>query len=500
MFLLDKLFQIRNDHNPGEEKPFLDHLEDLRSTIFRIVITLVIGFALCFGFKDTLMEVIRAPISNVWKLKLDTSLHKLPVEVKAETWERAAQAASFSNQFTPPQRAHYFKQLSGGEEEFPFHAESVSYYRAAIAIDDKKARETFIKELPEVSEQMKKQLTELVNRFGDGNGPDARADGKQRTVLMQSLKPTEGFMLSFKLALFAGIIVTFPFLLFYILQFVLPGLHKKEKKALFPALFIGFFLFLTGVLFSYFIVLPRVLEFFSGYSSSMGIINDWRIGDYISFALQFTLIFGLAFELPVIVMALVYIGILEYKTMASSRSYAVLAIFIIAALITPTPDALTLILLAGPMYFLYEICIWMSWFVQRKNAKIEAEQEVEKQQRLDQLVKEVEAEEKERHERMKTEGLVAPAHLLSYGDDEVEEQEEDLDPSSDEYWAEQDRLHDEEGRLLEDLKDLEDTGNEEDYDQLLKDEHPEFRDEEEEEAEDSAEDDADSEDKPSPKA
>jgi len=199
-------------------------------------------------------------------------------------------------------------------------------------------------------------------------------------------------MLSFKLALFAGIALTFPFLLFFILQFVLPGLHKKEKKVLFPALAIGFGLFLGGGYFAYSMVLPRALEFFSTFSGGMGISNDWRIGDYISFTTQFVLIFGLAFELPVLVMALVVLDFLSYSTMAKSRSYAIVGILVLAAVITPTPDAMTLGLLAVPMYILYELCIILSWFVERKRRKKEEEEAAEEAKRVENLVRDTKRE------------------------------------------------------------------------------------------------------------
>lgn len=114
----------------------------------------------------------------------------------------------------------------------------------------------------------------------------------------------------------------------------------------------------------------------------MGITNDWRIGYYISFATTFVLIFGLAFELPVVVMTLVHLGILSFSVMHNTRSYAVLAIIVIAALITPTPDIPTLMLLAGPMYVLYEICIWLSYFYERKRKREEEEEEKEYMKRL----------------------------------------------------------------------------------------------------------------------
>jgi hypothetical protein len=130
---------------------------------------------------------------------------------------------------------------------------------------------------------------------------------------------------------------------------------------------IGFALFLVGVCFAYFVVLPKTLVFFHNFTDSMGIVNEWRIGYYISFATQFTLLFGLSFELPVVVMTLVKIGILNWEMMRHTRGYATLAIFVVAAVITPTPDAFTLCLLAIPMVLLYEICIWLAWWEYKKH-------------------------------------------------------------------------------------------------------------------------------------
>ena len=106
----------------------------------------------------------------------------------------------------------------------------------------------------------------------------------------------------------------------------------------------------------------------------MGISNDWRIGEYISFATQFTLLFGASFELPVIVMVFVKLGLLGYDTMSRTRSYAILAIFVTAAVLTPTPDIATMLVMAAPMIILYEICIWLAYF-DRKKARIKEEQE-----------------------------------------------------------------------------------------------------------------------------
>jgi len=238
-------------------------------------------------------------------------------------------------------------------------------------------RVPFIEQLPE-SEQATRDLSlRLLEKLP---AADLNASGNLR--LMSSLKPTETFMLTMKLAFFAGVVVSFPFLLYFLLQFILPGLKEQERKALWPALAIGFGLFLVGVLFAYFFVLPRVLTFFYDWGQELGISNDWRIGYYISFATQFVLIFGLAFELPVVVMTLVRLEILSHSMMRDTRSYAILAIFVIAAVITPTPDALTLFLLAGPMYLLYELCIWLSYFHEKKRNRLESEEEEERMKYL----------------------------------------------------------------------------------------------------------------------
>lgn len=377
MYVLKKIFQLRDKTHEDEEKPFLEHLEDLRIVITRVVLTLLIAMGVCFAFRNELMGIIRAPVEQVWTQSQEEKMPDGPVQLDLPTWEAAKKAERDTAGFTPGQRRHYYNIADrDGSLNLGFHAECVRYYRAAIDMENSYgAGEEFIRELPGIDDEMRAQLLALM----DGEKrPDAAVDSRGKLVLMQSLTPTEGFMLSLKLALFAGIVVSFPLLLFFTLQFILPGLKQNEKKALWPALAIGFGLFLAGVLFSYFFVLPKVLDFFYTYSQDMGVTNEWRIGYYISFATQFTLIFGLAFELPVVVMTMVRLGILNYEIMRNTRSYAILAIVVIAAVITPTPDVATLAFLAVPMIILYEICIWLAFFHKRK----EREQELREQEEL----------------------------------------------------------------------------------------------------------------------
>ena len=374
MFFLKKIFQLRDQSNPSAEKPFLEHLEDLRVSITRIVLTLLISTIACFIFRNELMDIIRRPVTQVWEQGEQSALKDTGIDL--DKWEAAKTIAEVFNKLEEQDRAHYLQTFENPDEILN-NIRIVNLFRAALTIENEEQQKTFIESHSGLDEALRNKVLALI----DG-GPSPRVDARGKLVLMQALKPTEGFMLSIKLAFFAGIVISFPFLLYFILQFVLPGMHDAERKALWPAMAIGFGLFLSGVFFSYYIVLPEVLEFFHEYSSDMMIENEWRIGYYISFATQFTLIFGLSFELPVLVMTLVKLGILNCEMMRRTRAYAILSIFVIAALITPTPDAFTLCLLAGPMVVLYEICIWLAFLLERKTARLEAEEERERMERM----------------------------------------------------------------------------------------------------------------------
>ncbi|HEX5790958.1 MAG TPA: twin-arginine translocase subunit TatC [Luteolibacter sp.] len=368
MYLLKKIIQLREKVHVDHEKPFLEHLEDLRKMIMRVAITLVIAMAACFSFQKQLMEILRRPVEEVRRQQIASHL---PVEKKdqaprlltVELWAKAKHVEQAVAGLEESQRQAYYAALS--DPELVFHARSVALLRAAQSLPEE-ARKSFVENLT-VEPEMRRQVEVLVKM-----GPDSQVEQRGDLRLMSALKPTETFMLSMKLSFFAGIIVSFPLVLMFILQFVLPGLHAHEKKTLWPAMAIGFGLFFGGVLFAYFQVLPRALTFFYEWGGSLGVSNDWRIGEYISFATQFTLLFGVAFELPVVVMVLVKLGLLSYETMSSTRSYAIVAIMVLAAVLTPTPDAFTLSLMAVPMIILYEICIWLAWFDRRKRRREEA--------------------------------------------------------------------------------------------------------------------------------
>jgi len=187
---------------------------------------------------------------------------------------------------------------------------------------------------------------------------------------LRALGITDSITISFHLAFYAGIVISFPLLLYFLAEFVLPALTVVEKRFLFPAIAVSFGLFLLGVVICYFWLLPKTILFFFRDTQSLGWTPAWTVQQYYSFVTRFTIGFGLAFELPVVVLALVRFGLITYAFMRRTRPYAVVLIFILATIITPTPDILTLVVMALPMCLLYESCIWIAWFMERRASRL----------------------------------------------------------------------------------------------------------------------------------
>src|SRR5436853_7006610 len=254
---LRDVFKFRELPESETSKPFLEHLEDLRWTVVKMAITLVLAMLVCFAFRSLLVQVMQAP------------LHGLDPQIGA----------------------------------------------------------------------------------------------------LKALGVTDSLVISFHLAFYAGIVVSFPLLLYFIAEFVLPALTAVEKRFLFPAIVGSFGLFLLGVVVCYFWLLPKTILFFFRDTQSLGWAPTWTVQQYYSFVTRFTIGFGLAFELPVVVLALVRFGLITYGFMARTRPYALVLIFVLASIITPTPDILTLIAMALPMCLLYESCIWIAWLMERRRLK-----------------------------------------------------------------------------------------------------------------------------------
>lgn len=176
------------------------------------------------------------------------------------------------------------------------------------------------------------------------------------------MRPAEAFMIYMKVALLSGLVLASPFILYELYAFVRPALTKRERRFTLICIPLALVLFIAGLLFSYSFVFPRGLEFFLGFAA--GKVNPLiSMESYLDFLLMLVVPFGFAFNVPVILTLLAYLGIISSKMLMKFQRHVILAAFIIAGVITPTPDIITQTLLAVPLILLYEVSIVLIRFV-----------------------------------------------------------------------------------------------------------------------------------------
>ena len=195
-----------------------------------------------------------------------------------------------------------------------------------------------------------------------------KAAGQSTVIYTQIF---EAFFVQVKVAFFAAMMVSFPIIANQLWQFVAPGLYKKEKRALLPFLLATPLLFLTGAAMAYFVAVPMALHFLLSFQGDVGGVHREAlpaIGNYLSFIMQFLFAFGLAFLLPVLMMLLARAGIVSRAQLKSARRYAIVAAFVVAAVLTP-PDIGSQLLLAIPLCILYELGLIGIWFSERRQSR-----------------------------------------------------------------------------------------------------------------------------------
>ena len=172
---------------------------------------------------------------------------------------------------------------------------------------------------------------------------------------LQTLAPAEAFSAHLSLSLVAGIIISSPVIFYQFWRFVSPGLREKERKTAVRAAFVSVLLFLAGVAFAWFLMLEPAINVFRSFETG-NIVGHWSLANYISFLGKFIIIFGITFQLPVLVLMLVRLGVVTPKDLAKYRRHIIVGLLIAAAILTP-PDPLTQIMLTLPLYILFELSL-----------------------------------------------------------------------------------------------------------------------------------------------
>ena len=311
--------------SPGSRKSFWDHLKDLRSALVKSAIAICLCLVLCLVFVNRIAEFLEYPIRHMNLFDKDHPTVTL---------------------------------LWGSGKLGPFDIDR--------------------KDFPLLPAGDSPHVTYRVN--SKMIGPDqvltitpekTSQEPDDIKVRLHNLSPAEGFLVAFHIALYAAIAISSPFWIWFMGGFILPALHVHERRALLSWLGWGVFLFLAGVCLTYFLLLPVALRASIEYSQLLGFsAYDWQADQYISFTAKFLLGMGLGFQFPLVVLMLVKLGILGYRDLAKYRRHVIVLSLILGAVLT-TPEVVTQVAMAVPLYLLYEICIWIAWYWERKKRQTE---------------------------------------------------------------------------------------------------------------------------------
>jgi len=199
------------------------------------------------------------------------------------------------------------------------------------------------------------------------------------------------FLTPFKLSMVTAIFISMPFILYQLWAFIAPGLYKHEKSMAFPLLFSSIILFYLGMVFAYFVVFPLIFGFFTGIQLQ-GVTMMTDITRYLDFVLKMFFAFGIAFEVPIATIIVIATGMTTAEKLADKRPYVIVVAFIVGMLLTP-PDVVSQMLLAVPMWILFEFGLIFSRILMRKRERLAKEKEAQEEQQLDDEFEQAIAEE-----------------------------------------------------------------------------------------------------------
>ena len=220
---------------------------------------------------------------------------------------------------------------------------------------------------------LKDWLFDIVLWPRDSNFPTYRLLGAEPFQLhLINTELTEQFMIHMKVSLISGLLVASPYIIYVLFRFISPALYDNERRASYRLVGAAYGMFIVGIVVNYFLIFPLTVRFLGTYSVSSEVETMLTLSSYVDTLLLMSLVFGIVFEIPVIAWLLARFGMLKHTWMSMYRRHAIVAILVLAAIITPTADIMTLIVVSLPIWLLYKLSIWIVRFT---NAKEQQESE-----------------------------------------------------------------------------------------------------------------------------
>lgn len=316
----------------GPVKTFLEHLEDFRWVCVKSLVALAVAMLICLIGGNYVVQILKWPL------------------------ERAHVSYPGTNQIAV---VNFGTNHLGNFELSPSQQKSLNL-----------GTNRFVS----VQIEPLKIGTNQILSWHVNDDPRAIAAAQKLHVELINLHPAGGFFVAFQVAFYAGMVLAAPFIFYFVAFFVFPALKFHERKYIYRGLAFGGGLFLTGILFCYFVLMPLALSAAQMYSNWLGFgAMQWRAEDYMSFVCRFMLGMGLGFELPVVILTLVKIGVLSYSTLAKARRYMIIINLILGAVLT-TPEVITQLVMFIPLQLLYELTVWIAWYWDRQEKKRAAQE------------------------------------------------------------------------------------------------------------------------------
>ncbi len=316
-----------NEAEGGPVKTFLEHLEDLRWVLIKSLVALGVAVLLCLLAGNYVVQIVKWPLT------------------------RASISYPGTNQIVA----------------VSFGTNRLGLFQ--LTADQQKILELGTNRFVSVQVEPLVIGSNQVLGWRASSDPDAIADAHRLKIDLINLGPAGGFVVAFQVAIYGGTVLASPFIFYFVATFVFPALKLRERKYIYRGLAFGGGLFLLGVAFCYFALMPVALTAAQKYSHWLGFgAFQWRAEDYISFVCRFLLGMGLGFELPVVILTLVKIGILDYHTLSRARRYVIVINLVLGAVLT-TPEPITQIVMFVPLQVLYETTVWIAWYWDRRERK-----------------------------------------------------------------------------------------------------------------------------------
>ena len=313
----------------------VEHLDELRTRLILCIVVFMIAFSFCYWQNDWLLRTVNEPLQSTQNLEGQRKSQD-PLEEAARYQSRSGEA-----------QAATVKALR-------------SVDRLLGSLSGERLTSTQERRLAQAQLALREAAAANAAAF------DAVPANKGRQPI--TLGVTEPFVTTFTLAGYAALLISLPFLLYQAYAFVLPAFSDEERKVAIPLMLGVPVLFICGVAFGYFVALPRAIGFLQNFNDdSFDILI--RAADYYKFSVILMAIIGLLFQIPVGVLAVTRLGLVSARQLAHNRGYIILGLAVIAAVATPTPDPVTMIIAMAPLLILFELSVLLARIFERRREK-----------------------------------------------------------------------------------------------------------------------------------